>query len=372
MSGFIYGRNPNADTLNGLDSTAFAILAGQAGGQTLQGGTAANDDLTLEGTSHATKATSYVVLQPNGGRAKVGGDTAATMVPLEFPSTITNAPWAIRPILGSFLSVDDPTLEIGYNNAGGGTRQNTAESAIWIGMESDYANNVLQAGGETKHYQEIYFSSVSTAGLARRFLAFTIDRDAPDDYMTSDLMVSPAGRFGILRSTDGASLFNFGGGGILTISAGINFGGSSGYIQNSGTGQLSLLNTGANAYTNVTAVSHAVLSIVSDTNNDETAMTEHLRFYTNGAPGTGVQTAHITRDEATATLSLGYGTSDAITITSVGDVGLVGAMQFAEMTAPGAGAANTARIYAKDNGSGKTQLMVQFASGGEIQLAIEA
>ena len=36
------------------------------------GGNAANDDLTLEGTSHATKATSYVLLQPTGGRVGVG------------------------------------------------------------------------------------------------------------------------------------------------------------------------------------------------------------------------------------------------------------------------------------------------------------
>ena len=46
--------NLNADLLDDLDSTAFAILAGQAGGQTLYGGTAASNNLTLQGTSHAT------------------------------------------------------------------------------------------------------------------------------------------------------------------------------------------------------------------------------------------------------------------------------------------------------------------------------
>lgn len=35
--------------------TQFAMLAGRAGGQTLQGGTAASENLTLESTSHATK-----------------------------------------------------------------------------------------------------------------------------------------------------------------------------------------------------------------------------------------------------------------------------------------------------------------------------
>jgi len=45
-------------TLTGIlddDHTQYALLAGRAGGQTLIGGTAANNDLTLESTSNATK-----------------------------------------------------------------------------------------------------------------------------------------------------------------------------------------------------------------------------------------------------------------------------------------------------------------------------
>lgn len=44
--------------------------------------------------------------------------------------------------------------------------------------------------------------------------------------------------------------------------------------------------------------------------------------------------------------------------------------QFNEQTAP-TGSANSARLYAQDNGSGKTQLMVIFGSGAGIQIAIE-
>lgn len=54
------------------DHTQYALLAGRSGGQTLIGGTAANEDLTLEGTSHATKTSSYVLLQPNGGNVGIG------------------------------------------------------------------------------------------------------------------------------------------------------------------------------------------------------------------------------------------------------------------------------------------------------------
>lgn len=45
----------DADFLDGLDSTAFAILAGQAAGQTLNGSTAASGNLTLSSTANATK-----------------------------------------------------------------------------------------------------------------------------------------------------------------------------------------------------------------------------------------------------------------------------------------------------------------------------
>jgi hypothetical protein len=42
-----------------------------------------------------------------------------------------------------------------------------------------------------------------------------------------------------------------------------------------------------------------------------------------------------------------------------------------EGTAPAAPAANGFRIFAEDNGAGKTRLMVQFATGAAQQLAIE-
>ena len=39
--------------------------------------------------------------------------------------------------------------------------------------------------------------------------------------------------------------------------------------------------------------------------------------------------------------------------------------------APGAPAANTCVLYAEDNGSGKTRLMVRFPTGSAVQVAIE-
>lgn len=48
-----------------------------------------------------------------------------------------------------------------------------------------------------------------------------------------------------------------------------------------------------------------------------------------------------------------------------------GALTMQEMTAPAVPAANKCVIYAEDNGAGKTRLMVRFATGAAIQLAIE-
>ena len=46
-------------------------------------------------------------------------------------------------------------------------------------------------------------------------------------------------------------------------------------------------------------------------------------------------------------------------------------LQFTEQTAPAAPATNAVRIYAQDNGAGKTRLMAHFATGAAVQVAIE-
>jgi len=60
-----------------------------------------------------------------------------------------------------------------------------------------------------------------------------------------------------------------------------------------------------------------------------------------------------------------------LTLDSTKQAAFTGHMQMTEITAPSAGAANTVRIYAEDNGAGKTRLMALFASGAAQQIAIE-
>lgn len=62
-------------TLAGLgddDHNQYALLAGRSGGQVWNGGNAANEDVTINGTSHATKTSSYVLLQTGGGFVGIG------------------------------------------------------------------------------------------------------------------------------------------------------------------------------------------------------------------------------------------------------------------------------------------------------------
>ncbi|MDG0816078.1 tail fiber domain-containing protein [Bdellovibrio svalbardensis] len=55
--------------------TQYALLAGRAGGQVLNGGTAASNNLTLDSTNNATKG--YVLLNPTGGNVGIGTATPA-------------------------------------------------------------------------------------------------------------------------------------------------------------------------------------------------------------------------------------------------------------------------------------------------------
>lgn len=69
----------------------------------------------------------------------------------------------------------------------------------------------------------------------------------------------------------------------------------------------------------------------------------------------------------------GHGSSDSVNLWSEGSSSkniIEGSMDFVEKSAPSA-VANTARLYARDNGSGKTQLVVLFGSGAAQVLATE-
>lgn len=71
----------------------------------------------------------------------------------------------------------------------------------------------------------------------------------------------------------------------------------------------------------------------------------------------------------TADIGIGRTAAGILTVTNASTGG--GSVELREQTAPAAGAANTVRIYAEDNGAGKTRLMALFNTGAAQQIAIE-
>lgn len=56
------------------------VVTGKAGSNTWNGGTAANESATIRGTTNATKTTSYVLLQDNGGLVGIGNTAPGSLL----------------------------------------------------------------------------------------------------------------------------------------------------------------------------------------------------------------------------------------------------------------------------------------------------
>jgi hypothetical protein len=68
----------NANSADASLTASSIALTSSVVSPAINGGTAANDDLTLQGTTNATRTTSYVLIQPNGGLTQVGAGTPVT------------------------------------------------------------------------------------------------------------------------------------------------------------------------------------------------------------------------------------------------------------------------------------------------------
>ena len=135
----------------------LALATGISGGQTINGGTAANDDLTLEGTSHGTKTTSYVILQPTSGNVSIGTPTPASGYMLHVAGKI-NA--TLRYAIGGqdVFALESSSVKLGDLSGGNSVslRANntdyvflTTGGNVLIGTETDVTSARLQVGGTT-------------------------------------------------------------------------------------------------------------------------------------------------------------------------------------------------------------------------------
>jgi hypothetical protein len=111
-----------------------------------------------------------------------------------------------------------------------------------------------------------------------------------------------------------------------------------------------------------------VRQLITKINGVTTHIVEQGRvlFFVSPSVGNGVHLVFSNGVNYSRGLSVG-GTGIAITDGSSGGESL----EFREMTAPSAPSTNGLRIYAEDNGSGKTRLMARFATGIAQQIAIE-
>lgn len=113
-----------------------------------------------------------------------------------------------------------------------------------------------------------------------------------------------------------------------------------------------------------------VVSLVSNQWHTSTDGKERFYLATNG-------TTYIKGHDGTTPIAL-RNASDAnvVEISATGDIAQVAAGTYHEFKENGttdaaAGAANTARLYCRDNGAGKSQLVVRFNSGAVQVLATE-
>ena len=274
------------------DHTGYARLAGRPGGQTLIGGTAANVDLTLEGTSDATRTTSYVILQPNGGNVGIG--TTSPAYKLQVLNTSAG--------LGVYVKVN------------GGT----AAAPPFVFEDSSNASNA-----DLEFYLDT--TNANIGPYLDKGLQF-VKRQGQDKTMVID----NAGNVGIGTTSPGTRLS----------------------LNNAAVGATAFsINRTDNTtgYANIRFDTGGAFKFYIGLDKDLTPSSDKFTFYENGV-GTIM------------TLSggnVGIGTTSPSTRLDID----AGAIEFAEMTAPAAGAVNTGRLFCRDNGSGKTQLCIIFNTG---------
>lgn len=130
------------------DHTQYALLAGRAGGQTLIGGTAGSETLTLESTSNATKG---VILFKDPFRVEDPG-VGTNYVQIQAPTLGGNYTLTLPiddGVVGQVLSTDGSGILSWVTNAGGGVTDHGALTGLTDDDHTQYALLAGRAGGQT-------------------------------------------------------------------------------------------------------------------------------------------------------------------------------------------------------------------------------
>lgn len=94
------GSVPSWTSISTDTFTQYALLAGRGGGQVLNGGTAANDNFTLDSTSNSTKG--FILIAPTGGNVGIGTTSPDAKLAVSGQVKITGG----SPGLGKVLTSD--------------------------------------------------------------------------------------------------------------------------------------------------------------------------------------------------------------------------------------------------------------------------
>ena len=187
-----WGTTMNAD-MDTIDTALYGMaqLAGRSGGQTLYGGTAANEDLHLKGTAHGTKTTSYVTLQADGGYVGIG--TTAPLSKLNVVDTSSSSP---RGILSTQISTDTNGARVGFAKARG-----TAGGETTV-VTGDTLGRLMFRGYDGSNYLEMASVEVGASGTVAStrvptYMAFSTATDAAPSVLTERMRIDNAGNVGI-------------------------------------------------------------------------------------------------------------------------------------------------------------------------------
>lgn len=222
----------------------YALLAGRASSQLLNGGTAANEDLTLNGTAHATKTSSYVLLQSTGGNVGIGNTTPAALLDV---GTYNTSAYTIR--TGTFV-LQPYALNNGF------IADNAYYNGGWTRVTTGYVSGLQYING-----QILMFNATTGSGAFTQTPVFKSDyansgtvalggniSQTSGDYTGSKMVVLGTGNVGI-GTTAPASLFNVSGTPVATANYGmVSIGGgawdgvTSGFFTGTSTGAVFAIN----------------------------------------------------------------------------------------------------------------------------------
>ncbi len=130
--------------IGGDPLTQYLLLAGRSGGQSANGGTAANDDLTLQGTSNSTRTTSYVNLQPNGGNVGINLSAPTASLHVSTSSAATSTLKITNSATGALIT---DGFDVGINEAGIARLNNRENTAFEVYTNNRRAVQWPAAGG---------------------------------------------------------------------------------------------------------------------------------------------------------------------------------------------------------------------------------